>query len=110
MKTTDLIRLEDEVKQLLIDFEAARNDDMYLFYVYCCKKFKEANIPNQNINCEFVTIFEYKYTRKNFKICTYESVRRVRAKIQASCPELASDRVRQARAKEEAEYKEYARL
>lgn len=110
MKTTDLIRLEDEIKQLLIDFESARNDDMYLYYVYCCKKFKEANIPNQNIDCEFITIFEHKYTRTNFKICAYESVSRCRRKIQEECPELASDRVKQARSKEEAEYKEYSRI
>lgn len=100
MNTKDFIKLEDEVKQLLIDYEAARNDDMYLYYVYCCKKTSE---PIESVLSD-------KEIRQYAEIRTFGTVERCRRKIQAECPELASERVKKARAKKEEEFKEYARL
>lgn len=103
MELVEHIKLEDEVKQILIDFETTRNDDMYLYYVYCCKKLKTLH--------DFSEVFSNVPFRKENKLATFAGVERARRKVQEKCPELQSDRkIKKARAKEEQEYKEYSRL
>lgn len=102
MEVKEFIRLEDEIKQILIDNPATRNDDMLLYIMYASKK----NI----IDREFVCCFYNKEARKKYNIKSFTAVERARRKIQAQCPELASERVKNARAKEEEDYKEYARV
>ena len=104
MKQVDLIRLEDEVRQLLIDDEETRNDDMYLYWKYVYKKIKliKEGLPT------FESFFVSKETREKFKVKCYHSVSRCRRKIQEKTPELASERSKRLRAKEEKDYKEYA--
>lgn len=104
----EFIKLEDEVKQLLINFAAARNDDMFLYYAYClvmCRK--NGTILDDTL---FIAMFTNKAVRAKYTIKTFGAVERARRKVQASCPELVSERVKALRAKKEEEYKEYSRL
>ena len=106
MKTKDFIKLEDEIKQILIDDPKTRNDDMYLYLVYCQRKTKN----EYNRVDLFYMCFEDKRIRKMNKITTFAAVERARRKIQATCPELANERTKKARAKEEKDFKDYSRL
>lgn len=108
MEVKEFIRLEDEIKQILIDDPKARNDDMYLYWIYCRKQFTKANIFFGNVQTEL--IFISALFRKKNNIKSFAAVERARRKIQAQCPELASDKVKKARAEEKKDYKEYARL
>ena len=102
MKQVDFIKLEDEIRQILIEDEVARSDDMYLYWVYCNKRLKE---QKQAI---FESLFLSPTTRKTYNIKSYHSVSRCRRKIQEHTPDLASERSKRLRAKEEKDYKEYA--
>ena len=106
MKQVDLIRLEDEIRQLLIDDEQARNDDMYLYWKYCYMKMK---LIKEGF-ATFESFFVSKDTREKYKIKCYHSVSRCRRKIQEKTPELASERTKRLRAKEESTYKDYSRM
>lgn len=99
MITRDLIKLEDVIKPILENNERARSDDMYLYYTYLQWK-KVYNIE---------LVFKSKPYRQRMKIVCYESVRRVRQKLQAKYPSLANKEAKTARNKEEKAYKEYAR-
>lgn len=106
MKQVDFIRLEDEVRQLLIDDEETRNDDMYLYWKYCYKKMQLIK-ENRPI---FESLFLSKETRNKYKIKGYHSVSRCRRKIQEKTPELASERSKRLRAKEETNFENYGRM
>lgn len=108
MRTKDFIKLEDEIKQILIDDPRTRNDDMYLYLTYFEKKVKDVGVAN-NVDA-FYTCFHESMIRKSYKIATFAAVTRCRRKIQEKCPELASERAKKARAKKEEEFKDYARL
>lgn len=103
MEIKEFIKLEDEVKQILIDNPATRNDDMLLYIMYASKK----DINDRN----FVSCFYNKEVRNSFNIYPFETVSRCRRKIQAQCSELASERaIRKLKKQQEEEFKEYARL
>lgn len=114
----EFIKTEDIVKQILIENEKTRNDDMLLYYAYCLKQVRETELINgyreQYIFnfCEniFYTFFVSYRARKAYNIKTYETVSRCRRKIQAQCPELESERTKRLRAKKEEQFKDYARL
>lgn len=108
MEVKEFIRLEDEIKQILIDDQKARNDDMYLYWVYCDRQFRKKDVAFGYE--ELGLVFHNSSFRKAHNIKTFMAVERARRKIQAQCPELANDRVKNARAKEKEDYKEYARL
>lgn len=105
MKKVDFIKLEDEVRQILIDNPQTREDDMYLYYVYCVRKNPKFYNPN-----DFITLFTHKVYRNSENIKNFVSVERCRRKIQLQYPELASKRVKQAREEQIEEYKDYSRL
>lgn len=105
MAKVEFIKLEDEIKQILIDNPLTREDDMYLYYAYCIKQ-----DPKFYTYYNFVMLFKDKIYRNREKIRTFGAVERCRRKIQASNPELASEKTKKARAEKEEEYKEYARL
>lgn len=103
MEIKEFIRLEDEVKQILIDNPATRNDDMLLYIMYASKK----DINDRN----FVCCFYNKKVRQSFNISPFETVSRCRRKIQAQCPELASERaIKKAKKQLEQDFKDYAKL
>ncbi len=110
MEKVEFIKLEDEIKELLIQNEKTRNDDMLLYYVYCTHKFmknKVAFMPLEQFLFQVATNSEF---RKQHNVKTFTAVERARRKIQAENPELVSDRVKRLREKEEESYKEYSRL
>ena len=110
MEIKEFIKLEDEIKQILIDYPATRNDDMLLYWRYCYNKLRTTKAFIFGW-VDFEKLFENNETRKEYKIHPYETVSRCRRKIQAQCPELASERaIRKMKKELESDYKEYARL
>ena len=107
MKQVEFIKLEDIIKQILIDNEKARNDDSYLYYVYCRDCVKDLLTE---ADFDFVRVFYDTEYRKKLNIRSCKAVFRCRRKIQAENPELASERTKKKRAKEEESYKEYSRI
>lgn len=92
---------ESLVKEILTESKAARNSDMLLYVKVCERINPEAlKLPIQQLLLSL----------KELNIPCPESVRRSRQKIQNRHIELASDkRIAKLRAKNEAEYREYAR-
>lgn len=92
--------VEKLVKQVLIENEAAREDDFRLVYeVY--KKI----LPNID-NLSFTDVM---LNHKYYNLPYFESVRRTRPKLQNQFPELqARPEVVEARSQEEVEYRNYA--
>ena len=89
------------VKQILIEDEAARNSDVYLYLKVC-----ERLNPSALSKPFWAVLVGLKF----YKLPPFETVRRARQKIQAKCPELAaSDEVEDARAELETEYRNFAR-
>ena len=101
MAKVDFIKLEDEIRQILIENPKTREDD-----VYCLKQdTKFYNYDN------FGLLFSQKEFRIKENIKTFGAVERSRRKIQANSPELESGKkTKKARAEKEEEYKEYSRL
>lgn len=92
-----LRNVEDTVYPILVRDERARYDDNYLFVQVVKTLGFDVTLP-----------FETLMLTKGFPM--YESVRRVRQKIQEKHPELKPDEVRQLRrAVRESEYLEYVR-
>lgn len=114
MEIKEFIRLEDEVKQILIDYPNARNDDMYLYRIYCniaLIKYFQQDVAYETYVKLFSSIFGNKEARKQFNIRPFETISRCRRKIQAQCPELASERaIKRAKKQLEKDYKDYAKL
>ena len=86
--------IEERVKCLLYKLPKARDNDMYLFCVYCGNFLGTTDLRDLKDN----------------KTNIFESIRRTRQKIQASCPELMpTPKVKLARQKNCKNYIEYAR-
>lgn len=86
--------IEERVKCLLYKLPKARDNDMYLFCVYCWNFLGTTDLRDLKDNPTNI----------------FESIRRTRQKIQASCPELMpSQKVKTARQSNYNKYKEYAR-
>lgn len=99
-KQIDFIKIEDEVKQILIDSERARNDDLYLYWVYC---------ERHHSNIDYKLLLADATYRKTLNLANYKSVERARRKVQEKNPNLISERTKRQREKEYDKYKEYAR-
>ena len=101
MTSNKLKKLEDIVKPILEESVAARNDDFYLY-----------NEVIRELHPELLAAFlsEALVLHKEMGLPNYESVTRVRRKLQAEHPHLASERTRQRRLKECKEYQEYAAM
>lgn len=99
-KQIDFIKIEDEVKQILLYSTRARNDDLFLYWVYCERH-------HQNIDYKLL-LADATY-RKQLKLASYKSIERARRKVQEKNPNLISERTKKQREKQYEEYKEYAR-
>ena len=89
------------VKDILIESEAARNSDMFLYLKVCERVSPEA------LQQPFHVVIS---SLKNLNLPPFETVRRTRQKIQADFPELAScKRVEKMKAVKEEAFREYAR-
>ena len=101
MTTKKLLKLEDIVKPILEESNASRNDDFYLYY----KVLEKLNPAVNDFTLSTVLI-----SHNDLNMPSYESVSRVRRKLQSKYPELASERVKKRRMKEIETYKEYAKI
>lgn len=97
----EIINTSKLVKQILIEDKAARNSDMYLYLKVC---------ERLNLSAMTKPFYVVVSNLKIFNLPPFETVRRARQKIQASCPELAgSDEVEEARMYREEMFREYAK-
>lgn len=101
MTSKKLKKLEDVVRPILENDVRARNDDFYLYNevigVVC-------PILQNALLCDALTL------HKQMGLPNYESVTRVRRRLQAKYPWLESERMRKRRLKEAEEYKAYAAM
>ena len=99
--------IENQVLTILKENTDARNDDMKLYLVVCNRCYQR--YENQDIGgLPFAVIMN---CYKELHLPHFESVRRSRAKLQASHPELApSPEVQRGRKRCEHMYRTYAKL
>lgn len=92
--------IEDKVRAVLEKNEEARNDDMLLYLKVCDTCVKGAGaMPFAEVMAGY----------RFFGLPPFESVRRTRQKLQATCPELAGNlRTQRLRAEQEKAYRNYA--
>lgn len=89
------------VRTVLEKDKEARNDDMLLYLQVCNVCLKDA---------ETMSLAEVMTGYKHYGLPHFESVRRARQKLQATCPELAGNlQIRQIRGIQEQAYREYAK-
>ena len=99
MSTEKFKKLETVVMPILKDNPPTRSDDFLLY----CEVLKQT-VPNVlQLSTE-----TFLCSHKSLGVPSYESVSRVRRKIQANNPELVSDRAKQKREQEEQDYIKYA--
>lgn len=98
----DFKTLEQQVEAILWDYPTTRQDDMFLYYVYCRKKVAKLDSK------EFLHLFVVKAARTEHKIKSYGSVSRARRKIQAKKPELKDLTTTKTRKEQENIYRKYA--
>lgn len=93
--------IEDKVRAILKKDEEARNDDMVLYLKVCNSYFKDSR------GDAFAEVMsQYRY----LGLPSFESVGRTRRKLQAEHPEiLGSIRIQKIRAKQEQNYRRYAK-
>lgn len=101
MTVEKLVKMEDIVKPILEADERARNDDFYLYSEVLWK------LQPSALNLSLVTALR---NHSDLELPCYESVTRVRRRIQEKCPELASERVKKRREEQQEIYKEYAKI
>lgn len=95
-------KIQDIVEIILKEEPLAREDDMYLYYLYCTKY---GFLGNGN----FHKIFEDKEYRSNLGISVFETISRCRRKLQAENPSLKSSQETQyQRLEQEKKFEEYA--
>ena len=99
-------KVEDDIKPILKTSEAARLDDMTLYAHYAYKK-----IAGFNLGAGWLEkIFSDKRLRISYGIAPYETVSRIRRKLQEENEELRPSKEARAEKKRlEQAYKQYAR-
>jgi hypothetical protein len=98
MKTKDLYKLEDIIKDILEKDYMARSDDAYLI-------FRVVQVTHPHM--AGTTFAEVMLNAKRNKL-NFESIRRCRQKIQAKYPELKDKYTAEVRENEQDEYERYA--
>lgn len=98
MKTKDLYKLEDIIKDILEKDYMARSDDAYLI-------FRVVQVTHPQM--AGTTFAEVMLNAKKNKL-NFESIRRCRQKIQAKYPELKDKHTAEVRENEQDEYERYA--
>ena len=101
---TELKTVTRLVKNILEKYEPTRSNDGLLWL-----KVLEHQAHAKGIDLRILSVPVFLTDMRQMGFTPFESCRRARQKIQANYPELAaSDRVEHLRAKNEAEYKQYA--
>lgn len=100
MTVEKIKKLEDMIKPILEDYSIAREDDLILYGIFFSEYYPELlHIPVRTFLLE----------HKLWGVPNIKSIERARRKVQEKFPELASERAKRKRAKEQATYEEYAR-
>lgn len=100
MTAEKLKHQEDIIKPILEEYPETRGDD-FILYATVIEKCRP-DLQNLSV-IDFLTM------HKDLYCPSYESVTRVRRRLQAKYPDLASDKAKAKRAKQEAEYRAYAK-
>lgn len=101
-------RVEDDIKPILKQNASARVDDMTLYANYVFEKIKGIDVSMPTTWLE--QVFSNKLYRIAYGIAPYETVSRVRRKLQEKYEELRPTKEQRAEKKRlEKEYKQYAR-
>ena len=99
-------KVEEDIKPILKENEAARADDMTLYATYCYEKIKGFNYGTGWLQ----RIFSDRRFRMAHGIATYDTVGRVRRKLQEENDNLKpSEEYLKERKRSEREYKAYVR-
>lgn len=98
MKTKELIKISDIVKEILEKDELARKDDNYLIL-----RVVQIMHPEEAGKAFIDVMFNAKKNKINF-----ESIRRCRQKVQQEHPELKDKETAEARFEEQSEYQRFA--
>lgn len=100
----ELSTVKEIVRLVLSTNRLSRNSDTYLYL-----KVIEHQAEQRNIDLNMISVNAFFLGAASEGFANYESVRRVRQKLQAACPELRGhERVRAARRKNEAVFREWA--
>ena len=100
MTTEKLLKQEDIVKPILEEYPETRDDDFLLY---------AAVIEKCRPDLQNLSVIDFLTMHKDLYCPSYESVSRVRRRLQNKYPELASERAKARRSKQEAEYRAYAK-
>ena len=93
------------VWEVLMESHNARNSDNVLYLLVC-----EERLNEKGLSVGRISFKEAFMAQKQLNLPNFETVRRTRQKLQAQFPELAGDKnIREARAKREQVFREYAR-
>ena len=101
----DLKSTKALVAKILEKDEQSRNSDSFLYF-----KVIHAVAEKINVDVDQLPVTAFLLLMDDFGFPPFESVRRSRQKVQSECPWLAaSDRVKEFRAENEWNYREFAR-
>ena len=98
----ELYTLESRILDLLKGYPATRKDDMFLYFKYC-----DTVIEGMTAKI-FLDLFLYSGARKLYKVKPFESVSRVRRRVQVKHPELTDVETVESRQEQEAIFVDYA--
>ena len=101
MTVNKLIKQEEIIKPILEQHPETRGDD-FLLYAEVIREYRPELAE--------LSVIHFFVAHKDLYCPSYESVSRVRRRLQAKYPELCSDAAKERRAKQEAEYKTYSTL
>lgn len=101
MTVNKLVKQEQIIKPILEQHPETRGDD-FLLYAEVIREYRPELAQ--------LSVLDFFVAHKDLYCPSYESVSRVRRRIQAKCPELCSEEVKERRARQQAEYEAYATL
>ncbi len=108
MKYTKFNKVEDDIKPILKKNVASRVDDMTLYAAYAFTKLKDVDVSMPTTWLE--QVFNNKMYRIAYGVAPFETVSRIRRKLQEKYEELRPTKEQMEEKKRlEKEYKQYAR-
>lgn len=100
MTANKLRKQEQVIKPILEQYPETRGDDFLLY----AEVIRECRPDLANLS-----VIGFLLAHKDLCCPSYDSVTRVRRRLQSKYPELCSDKVKEKRARQEAEYRAYAK-
>ena len=100
MTVNKLLKQEEIVKPILEQHPETRGDD-FLLYAEVIREYRPELAE--------LSVLDFFVAHSNLYCPSYNSITRVRRRLQRKYPELLSEKAKEKRAKEEAIYREYAK-